>query len=117
MKARISVVLLSVAALATFLSLSSRVMAAQGLPDPGTAFAEPLPTEPDAPPTAPRMQRFTGVIVERGERLVLSESESRAVYQLDDQQKVRDFLNQNVNIMGTLDAGTSTIRVSIIGPA
>ena len=38
-------------------------------------------------------------------------------YQLDDQQKAKRFVGQQVKVSGSLDTNTSTIRVSDISPA
>ena len=45
---------------------------------------------------------------------MLSDSESKATYQLDDQEKAEGFLNANVKVTGVLDPSTGTIRVSDI---
>ena len=38
-------------------------------------------------------------------------------YQLDDQQKAKQFVGQQVKVSGSLDTNTSTIHVSDIIPA
>jgi hypothetical protein len=52
-----------------------------------------------------------------GNRLVLSDAANRTTYQLDDQQKAREFVNENVKVIGVLDTNTGVIRVSAIEPA
>lgn len=67
--------------------------------------------------SASKEETFTGKIVKNGEKLVLSNTEGKVTYQLDDQQKAQEYLNQNVKVVGVLDSSTGTIRVSAIEPA
>jgi type 1 fimbria pilin len=52
--------------------------------------------------------------VKSGSKFVLYNSASKTVYQLDDQQKPRDFAGQKVKVVGTYDTGTKTIHVEKI---
>jgi hypothetical protein len=52
--------------------------------------------------------------VKAGSKFVLYNSASKTVYQLDDQQKPRDFAGQKVKVVGTYDTGTKTIHVEKI---
>ena len=52
--------------------------------------------------------------VKAGSKFVLYNSASKTVYQLDDQQKLRDFAGQKVKVVGTYDTGTKTIHVEKI---
>ena len=75
------------------------------------------PTQPDnqnAQNTAAQ-KTFSGKIVKSDDKLVLTASGT--TYQLDDQQKAQDFVNQSVKVTGSLDSSTGTIRVSAIEPA
>jgi hypothetical protein len=58
---------------------------------------------------------FQGRIVKSGIRLVLAANDD-TTYQLDNQRKAHNFLNQNVKVTGELDATTGTIRIRAIGP-
>ena len=58
---------------------------------------------------------FTGTVVKAGGKYVLKTSDMN--YQLDNQQKAKQFVGQQVKINGTLDSTTSTIHVSDISPA
>ncbi|HXM21351.1 MAG TPA: DUF5818 domain-containing protein [Terriglobales bacterium] len=58
---------------------------------------------------------FTGTVVKAGGKYVLKTSDMN--YQLDDQQKAKQFVGQQVKVNGTLDSNTSTIHVSDISPA
>lgn len=59
---------------------------------------------------------FSGKIVKSGDKLVLTDADNKTTYQLDDQQKAHDFLNQAVKVTGVLDASTGTIKVTAIEP-
>lgn len=63
------------------------------------------------------MKAFTGVIVKSGYQVVLMDTISKTSYQLDDQQKAREFVNKTVRVTGVLDPSTGTIRVGAIEPA
>ena|SRR5579863_9322718 len=58
---------------------------------------------------------FTGTVVKAGGKYVLKTADAN--YQLDDQQKAKQFVGQQVKVNGSLDASTSTIHVSDIAPA
>jgi hypothetical protein len=58
---------------------------------------------------------FTGTVVKAGGKYVLKTSDM--AYQLDDQQKAKQFVGQQVKVSGSLDTNTSTIHVSEISPA
>lgn len=67
--------------------------------------------------SASSVKTFSGKIVKSGDKLVLTDSDTRTTYQLDDQQKAQTFLNKSVRVTGVLDASTGMIRVSAIEPA
>jgi hypothetical protein len=111
--------LLSVLGITAGLCLAGSSAIAQSSPSPNqdaTAQQEPA-GQPDAPDAASEAKMFTGKIMKTGDRLVLSDPESKTTYQLDDQQKARKFVNKNVKVIGVLDASTGVIRVSAIEPA
>lgn len=81
-----------------------------------TAQQEPV-QHPDDPNSAAETKTFTGKIVKSGDKLVLVDAENKTTYQLDDQQKAREFLNRDVKVVGVVDAATGMIRVSAIEPA
>ena len=60
---------------------------------------------------------FSGRIVKSGNKLLLTDADNQVTYQLDDQRKAQDFLNQSVKVRGVLDAVTGTIRIAAIEPA
>jgi Protein of unknown function (DUF5818) len=68
-----------------------------------------------AQPAAERT--FTGMIAKSGDKFVLKDMAAKAEYQLDDQDKAKDFAGKEVKVTGTLDAQTNTIHVADIQPA
>jgi hypothetical protein len=57
---------------------------------------------------------FTGTVVKAGGKYVLKTADSN--YQLDDQDKAKQFVGQQVKINGNLDSSTSMIHISDISP-
>lgn len=72
--------------------------------------------QPHAMNQAADPQTFTGKIAKAGGKFVLKDSASKATYALDDQDKAKQFEGQAVQVTGTLDAQTQTIRISSITP-
>lgn len=64
-----------------------------------------------------KAKTFMGKIVEADGKLVLQDTASNTTYQLDDQEKAKKFVDQQVKVTGTLDAASGTIRVSAIEKA
>ena len=52
--------------------------------------------------------------VKAGSKFVLYNSATKTAYQLDDQQKPREFAGQKVKVIGTYDTGSKTIHVEKI---
>jgi len=84
-----------------------------------TSASQPTAQQASQPDqsSASETKTFKGRIVKSGDKLVLSDPESKSTYQLDDQEKAREYVNQNVKVTGVLDASTGMIRVSAIEPA
>jgi len=61
-------------------------------------------------------QTITGTIVKEDGRYVLKASDNKT-YQIDDQEKAKQFEGKQVKIVGSLDMSTSTIRIQSIEPA
>lgn len=59
-------------------------------------------------------QEFQGTIEKAGTKYVLNDKASGAKYQLDSQDKAKEFLGKDVKVTGTLDPSTNTIEVSEI---
>ncbi|MGP0018332.1 MAG: DUF5818 domain-containing protein [Candidatus Sulfotelmatobacter sp.] len=73
--------------------------------------------QPDNQKPATETKTFAGKIVKNGNALVLSDQDGKTTYKLDDQQKAKEFVNQDVKVTGVLDASTGMIRVSAVDPA
>ena len=78
-------------------------------------------TQPSAPSpdSSSSMQNtqgtsFTGTVVKAGGKYVLKTSDMN--YQLDDQEKAKQFVGQQVKVNGSLDSNTSMIHISDISP-
>ena len=54
--------------------------------------------------------------VKAGSKFVLYNPTRKTAYQLDDQEKPKDFAGQEVKVVGTYDAATKTIHVEKIEP-
>jgi hypothetical protein len=100
----------------------SRLQKPQPAPQPLPPQDTPVPqpgqdqdqkSKPPADPQtqqSPTSQSFTGKIVKDAGKFVLQVSGS-TTYQLDDQGDIQQYENQTVKVVGSLEAGSSTIRV------
>jgi Protein of unknown function (DUF5818) len=114
---RVARIALSVAvAIAGFCYVGQTAMAQNVSPNNAVSAQDPTP-QPDTQKPAAETKTFTGKIVKAGDMLVLSEAQGKTTYNLDDQQKAKEFVNQDVKVTGVLDASTGTIRVTAIEPA
>ena len=64
-----------------------------------------------------KAKTFMGKIVEADGKLVLQDTTSNTTYQLDDQERAKKFVDQQVKVKGMLDEASGTIRVSSIEKA
>jgi hypothetical protein len=62
-------------------------------------------------------EEFQGTIEKTGTKYVLDDKASGATYQLDNQDKAKQFADKDVKVTGTLDPSTNTIQVSEIEEA
>jgi hypothetical protein len=60
---------------------------------------------------------FEGKIAKQGDKLVLQDSASQSAYQIDDQDKAKQFEGQSVKVMATLDQSSNTLHIVDITPA
>lgn len=112
--------MLPVMALTAALCFTSQSTLAQSAPDSSrnpTTQQQPMQPDDQNAANAASEKTFSGKIMKSGNKLVLTDADSKTTYQLDDQLKAQDFLNKNVKVTGVLDASTGTIRVSAIEPA
>lgn len=78
-------------------------------PDQQPEGANPA-TDPPAQQPQPTVQKFTGTIVKTDGVYVLKVSSTNQ-YQLDDQEKAKQFEGKQVTVGGTLDAKGSSLHV------
>lgn len=78
--------------------------------------AQPSSPSPDSSSSTQNTEgsSFTGTVVKAAAKYVLKTSDMN--YQLDDQDKAKQFVGQQVKISGTLDSSTSMIHISDISP-
>jgi Protein of unknown function (DUF5818) len=60
---------------------------------------------------------FEGKITKSGDKLVLQDSATGQSYQLDDQDKAKQFEGKNVKVTGTMDPATNSLHVADIAAA
>jgi hypothetical protein len=68
------------------------------------------PANPQAQQLQPAAQMFTGTIMKDGTRYVLKVS-SNSTYQLDDQDKAKQYEGKQVIVGGTLDANGKSLHI------
>ncbi|HEV2617602.1 MAG TPA: DUF5818 domain-containing protein [Candidatus Acidoferrales bacterium] len=88
-------------------SLNSQSASAQS-----PAFVRIADVQQQTPQQA--MQKFEGTIVKSKSKYILQDKTSGATYQLDNQDKAKEFVGKDVKVTGTLDPTTNTIQVSDI---
>jgi len=82
----------------------------QPLPTPDRPAQQPAQSaNPPAQQQQPAAQTFTGTIVKDGSRYVLKVS-SNSAYQLDDQDRAKQYEGKQVKIAGTLDANGNSLH-------
>ncbi len=59
---------------------------------------------------------LSGKILKSGDKFVLQDSIGESTYQLDDQQRAKDFEGMNVKVTGAIDKVSKSIRVTKIEP-
>lgn len=64
----------------------------------------------------PAPQMFAGTIVKSGEKYVLTTADN-VTYQLDDQERAQQFEGNQVQVVGSLDKASNTIKVQQIKAA
>ena len=69
----------------------------------------------DKDPNDPMAKKMcTQKCVQMGGKYVLYDAAKKAVHQLDDQDKAREFAGQKVKITGTYDEASKTIHITTI---
>lgn len=81
-----------------------------------TWTTQPRPTQGQGDDNSAQVTTFTGNIVKSGSNIVLAASDNQTTYQLDDRQKVQNFLGKKVAVTGSLDPSSGTIRIGAVDP-
>lgn len=85
----------------------------------GNAQPQRSPAEPSQ--TKPGQQQdvktFLGTITKSGDKWILEDASKKVTYQLDDQEKAKQYEGRSVKITGSFDVATNTIRVAKIEAA
>lgn len=105
---------MSVAALSLFFAIT---WAAPKANSPNARAASAVMQQGSQKGADETVQTFTGTIAKFGDQYVLRESDSKAPYQLDDQDTASRFAGKKVTVTGTLDAANNLIRVQSIQEA
>ncbi|HTG62898.1 MAG TPA: DUF5818 domain-containing protein [Terriglobia bacterium] len=72
----------------------------------------------DKDPNDPMAKKMcTQKCVQMGGKYVLYDAAEKAVYQLDDQDKAKEFAGQKVKVTGTYDEASKTIHITTIETA
>jgi hypothetical protein len=67
--------------------------------------------------TQSQAQNFEGKIAKSGDKLVLQDASTQAAYQLDDQDKAKQYEGQKVKVVATMDSSTNTLHIVNITPS
>ena len=102
--------LLSIVALFGLMGLGLNLSAQQ---TPST----PQQQQTDTTSSQQSARSFEGKIMKSGSKLVLQESSTQTAYQLDDQDKAKQFQGKDVKVMATLDPKTNTLHIVDITPS
>ena len=88
--------------------------AAQQTPQTQAAPQAQTPVDAQSQQSA---RSFDGKITKSGDKLVLQDASTQTNYQLDDQDKAKQFEGQSVKVMATMDPTTNTLHVVDISPS
>jgi uncharacterized protein YdeI (BOF family) len=84
-------------------------------PSASQSGQQPSSPSPDSSASMQPASSFTGTVVKASGKYVLKTTDAN--YQLDDQEKAKQFVGKQVKVSGSLDTNSSTIHVSDITPA
>jgi len=90
---------------------------AQTPSSPSDNSSMPQSSQTSATSSQQSARSFEGKIQKSGDKLVLQDSASQTSYQLDDQDKAKQFEGKNVKVMGTIDTASNTLHVIDISAA
>ena len=98
-------------------SQSSSSSSTQTPSSPSDNSSMPQSSQTSTPSSQQSARSFEGKIQKSGDKLVLQDSASQTSYQLDDQDKAKQYEGRNVKVMGTVDSASNTLHVIDITPA
>lgn len=87
-----------------------------------SAFAQnqpgqnPASAQQQQPVDTQSARAFEGKITKSGDKLVLQDSSTQQAYQLDDQEKAKQFEGKKVKVTATMDPNTNILHVVDITP-
>lgn len=105
---------LSVAAIFTGFVLSLSAQAAQKSATPQQSAVQQSMTAQQNDAQAQDAKPFNGTIVKEKGKLVLKDTTANVSYQLDDQEKAKQYEGKQVKITGKLDMASNLIHVESI---
>ncbi len=100
---------LSIIALAGLSGLGPNLAAQATQHQPDAAQQQQQPVDTQNQQQAARS--FEGKIAKAGSKLVLQETTTQTAYQLDDQDKAKQFAGKNVKVMATVDPSSNTLHI------
>lgn len=103
--------LLSIASIVALLALSLTAVAQNSAGQNPASGQQPQQQQVDTHSA----RSFEGKIMKSGDKLVLQDSATQQSYQLDDQDKAKQFEGKSVKVTATLDPNTNTLHIVDIG--
>ena len=95
---------------------SSSPSSTQTPSSPSDNSSMPQSSQTSASSSQQSARAFEGKIQKSGDKLVLQDSASGSSYQIDDQDKAKQYEGKNVKVMGTVDSASNTLHVIDITP-
>ena len=106
--------LLRLAAVLTFLATMSVLGAQANVQQAAPGSQQPTAAQQPNDMQAEDVKPFNGTIVKEKGKLVLKDTAANVSYQLDDQDKAKQFVGKQVKVTGKLDSNTNLIHVENI---
>jgi uncharacterized protein YdeI (BOF family) len=107
---------LAFSVMAGMVALTAQSSAQQTKANPQQPVAAQQQAQPQNEAQTQDAKPFNGTIVKEKGKLILKDSVSNVSYQLDDQDKAKQFLGKQVKVTGKLDMNTNVIHVDSIEP-
>jgi hypothetical protein len=103
--------LLTIVALLGLTGLGINLSAQQARTSQDRAGAQQQQQPTDAQSQQQSARAFEGKIAKSGSKLVFQDTSTQTAYQLDDQDKAKQFEGKNVKVMATVDPNTNTLHI------